>query len=315
MLDVARLRVFREVAARGSFTAAANALHYSQPAVSHHVARLEEELGVQLLLRESRGLTVTPAGEEVLRHAQAVLERLDEAERELAELASASRATVRLAAFPSSATTLVPQAVAALSKRYPEITLAVVQADPGDSLPGLIDGQHDLVLAYDYPMLGQDPEPELEYELLFEDHLLLALPSGHRLADRAVVDIGDLADDAWVTPHPCLCRDAVEAACDLRDFRPRVVSQTNDYLAMQGLVAAGVGVALIPRLALSAGVREGVVLRPIAGPALVRTTSIVRRANGHHPLAAEPLRAVLRDLVPSLGASGRRLRPAEAVEG
>jgi DNA-binding transcriptional LysR family regulator len=313
MLDVARLRVFREVAARDSFTAAANALHHSQPAVSHHVARLEEELGVQLLVRESRGLTVTPPGEEVLRHAQ--LERLDQAERELAELASASRATVRLAAFPSAATTLVPQAVAALAKRYPEITLAVVQADPANSLPGLIEGQHDLVLAYDYPMLGQDPEPELEYELLFEDHLLLALPSGHRVADRAVVDLGDLADDPWVTPNPCLCRDAMEAACDLRDLRPRVVSQTNDYLAMQGLVAAGVGVALIPRLALSAGVREGVVLRPIEEPALVRTTSIVRRANGHHPLAAEPLRAVLRDLVPSLGVSGRRLRPAEAVEG
>ena len=101
----------------------------------------------------------------------------------------------------------------------------------------------------------------------------------------------------------------------LRGFSPNVVSQTNDYLAMQGLVALGVGVALIPRLALSAGVRDGVVLRPVEDPPLVRTTSIVRRSNGHQPLAAEPLRGILRDIVPTLGASGLRLRRAEPVEG
>jgi DNA-binding transcriptional LysR family regulator len=313
MLDVARLRVFREVAARGSFTAAANALHYSQPAVSHHVARLEEELGVQLLVRESRGLTVTPAGEQVLRHADAVLARLDQAERELAELAASAAASVRLAAFPSACTTLVPVTVAALAKRYPEITLEVVQADPDQSLPALREGRHDLVLAYDYPMLPRELEPELEYQLLFEDHLLLALPEGHVLALGGEVDIAELADAAWVAPNPCLCRDAMEAACEIRGFTPRVVSQTNDYLAMQGLVAAGVGVALIPRLALSAGVRDGVTVRAIEDPPLVRTTSIVRRANGHRPLAAEPLREVLRELVPSLGATGLPLRRVEQV--
>jgi DNA-binding transcriptional LysR family regulator len=315
MLDVARLRVFREVAARGSFTAAANALHYSQPAVSHHVARLEEELGVQLLLRRSRGLALTPAGEEVLRHAEAVLERLDEAERDLAELAASAHATVRLAAFPSACTTLVPEAVAALARRYPEITLDVTQADPVVALPGLLEGRHDLVLAYDYPVLDEEPEPEFEYELLFEDHLLLALPAGHALTSRATADLADLADADWVTPNPCPCRDAIEAACEMRGFEPHVVSQTNDYLAMQGFVAAGMGVALIPRLAVAAGVREGVVLRPIEEPALIRTTSIVRRANGHRPLAAEPLREVLRELVPRLGARGLPLGPAQTVEG
>jgi DNA-binding transcriptional LysR family regulator len=313
MLDVARLRVFREVAARGSFTAAANALHYSQPAVSHHVARLEEELGVQLLVRQSRGLSLTPAGEQVLRHADAVLDRLDQAERELAELAATAAASVRLAAFPSAATTLVPQAVAALARRYPEITLEVVQADPDQSLPALREGRHDLVLVYDYPMLDREREPELEHELLFEDHLLLALPAGHALAAGRDADLAELADADWVAPHPCTCRDALEAACELRGFTPRVVSQTNDYLAMQGFVAAGVGVALIPRLALSAGVREGVVVRPIEDPPLVRTTSMVRRGNGHRPLAAEPLREVLRALVPTLGASGLPLRRVEPV--
>jgi DNA-binding transcriptional LysR family regulator len=315
MLDVARLRVFREVAARGSFTAAANALHYSQPAVSHHVARLEEELGVQLLIRQPRGLSVTPAGEQVLRHADAVLDRLDEAERELGDLAAAATATVRLAAFPSAATTLVPETVAALARRYPEITLEVVQADPDESLPDLRDGRHDLALTYDYPLMDSEPEPELEYELLFEDHLLLALPALHPLAEEPVADLAALADDTWVAPNPCLCRDAVEAACSSRGFIPNVVSQTNDYLAMQGLVALGVGVALIPRLALSAGVRDGVALRPVEDPPLVRTTSIVRRSNGHQPLAVEPLRVILRDIVPTLGASGLRLRRADPVEG
>jgi DNA-binding transcriptional LysR family regulator len=313
MLDVARLRVFREVAARGSFTAAANALHYSQPAVSHHVARLEEELGVQLLVRQPRGLSVTPSGEQVLRHADAVLDRLDAAERELGDLAAAATATVRLAAFPSAATTLVPETVAALARRYPEITLDVVQADPDESLAALRDGVHDIALTYDYPLMDREPEPELEYELLFEDYLLLALPAGHPLADEPSADLAALADEAWVAPNPCLCRDALEATCELRGFKPNVVSQTNDYLAMQGLVALGVGVALIPRLALSAGVRDGVVLRPLEDPALVRTTSIVRRSNGHQPLAAEPLRGILRDIVPTLGASGLRLRRAEPV--
>ena len=313
MLDVARLRVFREVAARGSFTAAANALHYSQPAVSHHVARLEEELGVQLLVRQPRGLSVTPAGEQVLRHADAVLDRLDDAERELGNLAAAATATVRLAAFPSAATTAVPELVAALARRYPEITLDVVQADPDESLPALRDGVHDIALTYDYPMMDREPEPELEYELLFEDHLLVAMPAGHPRAEEPSTDLAALADEPWVTPNPCLCRDALEASCELRGFKPDVVAQTNDYLAMQGLVALGVGVALIPRLALSAGVRDGVVLRPLEDPPLVRTTSIVRRSNGHQPLAAEPLRGILRDIVPTLGASGLRLRRAEPV--
>jgi DNA-binding transcriptional LysR family regulator len=313
MLDVARLRVFREVAARGSFTAAANALHYSQPAVSHHVARLEDELGVQLLVRQSRGLSVTPAGEQVLRHADAVLGRLDDAERELGNLAAAATATVRLAAFPSAATTLVPETVAALARRYPEITLDVVQADPDESLPALRDGVHDIALTYDYPMMDPEPEPELEYELLFEDHLLVAMPAGHPQAEELSADLAALADEPWVTPNPCQCRDALEASCELRGFKPNVMAQTNDYLAMQGLVALGVGVALIPRLALSAGVRDGVVLRPLEDPPLVRTTSIVRRSNGHQPLAAEPLRGILRDIVPTLGASGLRLRRAEPV--
>jgi DNA-binding transcriptional LysR family regulator len=313
MLDVARLRVFREVAARGSFTAAANALHYSQPAVSHHVARLEEELGVQLLVRQPRGLSVTPAGEQVLRHADAVLDRLDDAERELGNLAAAATATVRIAAFPSAATTLVPETVAALARRYPEIALDVVQADPDESLPALRDGVHDIALVYDYPMMDREPEPELEYELLFEDHLLVAMPAGHPQAEEPSADLAALAHEPWVTPNPCLCRDALEAACELRGFKPQVVAQTNDYLAMQGLVALGVGVALIPRLALSAGVRDGVVLSPLEDPPLVRTTSIVRRSNGHQPLAAEPLRGILRDIVPTLGASGLRLRRAEPV--
>lgn len=313
MLDVARLRVFREVAARGSFTAAANALHYSQPAVSHHVARLEEELGVQLLVRQPRGLSVTPAGEQVLRHADAVLDRLDDAERELGDLAAAATATVRLAAFPSAATTLVPETVAALARRYPEITLDVVQADPDESLPALRDGVHDIALTYDYPMMDSEPEPELEYELLFEDHLLVAMPAGHPLAEEPSADLAALEGEPWVTPNPCLCRDALEASCELRGFKPHVVAQTNDYLAMQGLVALGVGVALIPRLALSAGVRDGLVLCPLEDPPLVRTTSIVRRSNGHQPLAAEPLRGILRDIVPTLGASGLRLRRAEPV--
>jgi DNA-binding transcriptional LysR family regulator len=315
MLDVARLRVFREVAARASFTAAANALHYSQPAVSHHIARLEDELGVQLLVRQPRGLSVTPAGEQVLRHADAVLDRLDEAERELGDLAAQATATVRLAAFPSAATTLVPETVAALARRYPEITLDVVQADPDESLPALRDGVHDIALTYDYPMMDREREPELEYELLFEDHLLVALPANHRHAEEPAADLAELAEDPWVAPNPCLCRDALEASCELRGFSPNVVSQTNDYLAMQGLVALGVGVALIPRLALSAGVRDGVVLRPVEDPPLVRTTSIVRRSNGHQPLAAEPLRGILRDIVPTLGASGLRLRRADPVEG
>lgn len=313
MLDVVRLRIFREVAARGSFTAAANALHYSQPAVSHHVGRLEEELGVQLLNRSSRALSLTPAGEKVLRHADAVLERLDDAERELGEMAAAVKATVRVAAFPSAATTLIPPVTAAIAKRYPEITLEVTQADPPEAVPQLLEGSQDLVLAYDYPVLEVPPEVELDYEALFEDPLVVALPAGHALADRSTVEIADLAEESWVAPNPCACREAIEVACEQRGFTPAVVSQTNDYLAMQGLVAEGVGVALIPRLAAGAAVRDGVVLRELAEPGLIRTTSIVSCSNGHRPLAAEPLRVVLREAAPGLGPPGLPLQLTQPV--
>jgi DNA-binding transcriptional LysR family regulator len=315
MLDVARLRVFREVAVRGSFTAAANALHYSQPAVSHHVGRLEEELGVQLLHRSSRGLSLTPAGEKALRHADAVLERLDDAERELAQLAAVAKATVRLAAFPSAATTLIPGATAMLAERYPEVTLEVTQADPPEAIPALLEGRQDIALSYDYPMLDRPTESELDYELLCEDRLLVALPEGHPLASRSTVELSALADETWVAPNPCICRDAIEAASSACGFVPQVVSQTNDYLAMQGLVAAGVGVALIPRLAAAAAVREGVVLRELAEPSVVRTTSMVSYSNGNRPLAAEPLRAVLRELVPEIGPPGLPLEVRQPVAG
>jgi DNA-binding transcriptional LysR family regulator len=296
-IDVDRLRVFREVAARGSFTAAARALSFTQPAISHHINRLEDEIGVRLVERSPRGMTLTRPGEALLEHADALLTGLEEAERHVIEVAAGDGGVVRLVAFPSAAATIVPHAVAQFRVRLPNATLALAEADPPIALPELKRGEWDLALSYDYPSVGEALDPALDYDTLFVDRMALCLRGDDSRAEQASLDLDDFAGDPWIAPYDCVCRTALERACHDAGFAINVVSESNDYMAIQGLVAAGVGVSIVPRLIQAMSVRPEVVFRPINDSLITRVVSIVTRAGGYTSQAAATLRDALRTSV------------------
>jgi DNA-binding transcriptional LysR family regulator len=201
MLDPRRLRVLREVAARGSFSAAAGALAFTQSAVSQQVAALERETGTTLIERGVRPVRLTDAGRALVVHAEAVLARLDEAQRELGEIAGLRRGRLRLASVPTAIATLVPRAVALFSQRHPDIDLHVVDDHHQGLLQRLARWELDLALIYEHEALPE-PEVRLERTHLLDDPFDLVAPVGHPLARRASVALEDLAGETWIGGTP-----------------------------------------------------------------------------------------------------------------
>jgi len=263
MLNLQRLRVLREVVARGSFSGAAQALSYSQPAVSQAVARLEAELGVTLIERDRRGVRPTPAGAALIEHTEAILARMGAAEAEVAAIAGARGGHLRIASFPTAGATLMPVAIANFRAAHPGVTLSLAEGEPEEIAPRLRDGEFDLVLLFEFPELGGDLGAGLRRVDLLEDPMPLALPKSHRLAGRSAIRLADLREESWVqTSSQSPCARHVVRCCHAAGFEPRVSFESDDYQTVQGLVAAGVGVALIPELALTT-VRDDVAIRSL----------------------------------------------------
>jgi DNA-binding transcriptional LysR family regulator len=305
MLDVRRLRVLREVVARGSFSGAADTLHLSQSAVSQQVAALEREVGMQLLDRTSEGPRLTPAGETLMGHADVVLARLDEAERELAEIAGLEGGLVRLVSFPTASATLVTQAVSTFRMRFPEVDLKLGEAEPHDSLPALRAGEYDVALAYDFELEPEEPGRDLDRQLLLEETMEVAMPKGHPLAASKAVALPDLAEDDWLCGvSQGSCRAHVIRVCQNAGFDPRIGFESDDYTVLQGLVAGGLGVALLPELALS-GKHPEIVVRPVTGKQPVRRVwAVTREGSGRSP-AIEAMLGILGEVGERFAAENR----------
>ncbi len=293
MLDVRRLQVLRAVAREGSLSAAARTLGYTQPAISHHVARLEEEVGTALLTRLGRGVRLTDAGAALVEHADAVLARLSAAEEEVASIAGLRAGRVRLAAFPSASATLVAGALARLRAAHPGVAVAVTEAEPEDALPLLRAGELDLVLAFSYPAVGGRDGRDLASVALLRDPSHAVLPTGHAAAGRgAPLDLAELAGDTWVAGCVRCRRHLVHLAGDA-GFAPRIDFASDDHLTVQSLVAAGLGVSLLPALALRSARRADVAVLPVAG-APGRTVEVVLPAAERRPPAVTAAVAALR---------------------
>ena len=263
MLDVKRLRVLREVARQGSFSAAAESLSYTQSAVSQQIAALEREAGTSLVDRNVRGIRLTDAGEALVRHADAILTRICDAEAELEAIAGLRGGRVRLASFATAGSTFVPHAIATFHDRHPAVEISLTEADPDDSVVALKGGQLDIAILFEPHGLGD--LPDLETTHLLEDPFSIVLPQDHRLASKAKVRLKELEGESWVqSTGSCPCSALVFDQCRSAGFEPRVAFESDDYLTVQGLVAAGVGVALIPSLGLAA-YRPDVVIVPVAG--------------------------------------------------
>jgi len=256
-LDVRRLKVLREVAARGSFSAAAEALAFTQPAVSRQIATLEAEAGTRLVDRTARGVRLTPAGELLVEHADAILGRLAAAESQLEALAELDAGRLRLGAFPTASATLTALAIAAFAEAHPGVELRLVEGRSNETLPMLAAGELDLAVVSD---AGTDMPTDVELEHLMDDPFYVAMPREHPLAAERELRMEDLRDETWIEGRHCA--DALMTAAHHAGFEPRVAFDSAEWLGKQGLVAAGVGITLIPTLALGT-VRDELVLRSL----------------------------------------------------
>lgn len=297
MLNVSRLLTLSEVAASGSLSAAAERLSYTQSAVSQQIGALEQEAGIALLERHPRGVTLTPAGRALLEHADGIIGRLHAAEEELAAIAGVRGGLLRIASFPTAGATLLPLAIATFRTRHPEVELTLVEDEPELIAPRLAAGELDLALLFEFED-GPDelPAPELERLPLLADPMYLALPGGHRLAERQRLRLQDLSEEAWVqTSRQSACARHVVISCLAAGFEPNVSFESDDYQTVQGLVAAGVGVALIPELALS-GVRQDIAIRTLSPQPPVRQVTAAAPVGTRRTPAASAMLDILREV-------------------
>jgi len=257
MLDVTRLRVIDAVARRGSVTAAAKELNYSQPSVTHHLRRLEAETGAQLLQRAGRGIRLTPAAQLLADRAAEILGRIDAANAELSAHVGLTAGRVRLAAFASAIGALVPQAVAALAGRHPGLQISLTDTHPPEAIELLRAGDVEVAIIFRYD--ETEPEPAgVRLHHLLDDPVYL-------LSRRRERGLGALRDATWIAGCE-RCSSHLLALCADAGFEPRIGSSSDDMVVMQALVSAGLGVATQTGLALRAHHIEGIVATELPGP-------------------------------------------------
>ena len=295
MLDVRRMRVLREVAARGSFSAAAEALSFTQSAVSQQIAALEREAGAVLVERSARGVRLTEAGEAVVRHADQILNRLSEAEAELEAIAGLRGGRLRLAAFESAAATIMPVAIKSFAQAHPGVELSMTLLEPEESVAALRAGDIDLAITFGAGKQEDRFGDGVEHIHLLEDPMYLVLSQSHPLARKRGVRLADLADEPWIGGAPdCECNRLISQACMRFGFDPRIAFETDDYAAVQGFVAAGVGVSLIAELGLRT-IRDDIVVRPLGRDTPVRQI-FATALTGYRSPATVAMIELLRDV-------------------
>ncbi|MFB8386869.1 LysR family transcriptional regulator [Microbacterium sp. NPDC055910] len=275
--DVHALRVVKSIADEGSITSAAARLGYSQPAISQLLKRLETRLGVALVERVGRGVRLTEAGRILARHAPAVTTALDAAAEELAELRGLRSGRVRLVGFPSASPTIVPRLIADLGARHPGVSLTYVEAEPPEAVDAVRENRADIALTFSYPGDRDDPHGMsargLSLRSVGTDDLVAVLPAGHPAARDGTLEVSSLADEPWIAGCP-RCRGHLLELCGRAGFTPRIAIETDNVVAVEGLVAQGIGVATLPRLAVDAfPLLPGLTVVPLPGES--RTLHVV----------------------------------------
>ena len=292
MLDARRLEVLRAVAEHGSFSAAADALSFTQPAISKQIAALEQQAGTALLERTPRGVRLTQAGSVLVDHAAAIAERLSSAQAQLDALASLETGRLRMAAFPTAVATVVSEAIAEFGSAHPAVRLSLEERVTDESLDLLRAGDIDLALVATYAQTDAGRLEGLELHHLIDDPTFVTLPRGHRLAERERVPVRELRDEAWVEGRGPDCTWSLVQLGAAAGFEPRVAFEAVDWIGKQGLVAAGVGVALVPGLGM-AMLREDIVVRRLKPDAPGRRVYAAWAASGYTEPAVPAMLEVL----------------------
>ncbi|WP_328545205.1 LysR family transcriptional regulator [Streptomyces europaeiscabiei] len=292
MIDVQRLRVLRTVAEHGSFNRAAAVLRLTPSAVSQQVAALERSLGAQVVARSTRGVTLTRAGQIMVGAAESVAAELEHAQQQVAEL-STGRTQLTVATFTSGGRLMLPAALTQLMAAHPRTVLHVREGEPEDTLPLVRQGAVDVALAYhfDGPLpVGPTPSPSLEWTPLLEDHLHVVLPPGHRLANHDALDLAELAAEPWVLG--CLKTEAyLRRYAEHAGFDPEIRGTTTDYFFARSLVAAGMGISLIPSIALAPEV-PGLSTVPIKSPGPIRHIGVATISGRDRPHVTTLIRSL-----------------------
>ncbi|MGV9457237.1 LysR substrate-binding domain-containing protein [Streptomyces sp. NPDC003635] len=286
MFDLHRLRLLRELKHRGTLAAVAAALSYAPSSVSQQLSQLEAEVGVPLLLPVGRRVRLTEQAEILVAHTEAVLERLERAEADIAASLTDLTGTLRVASFQTAALALVPTALGLLRDLHPHLRVHVTHMEPERALPALLARDFDLVLAEEYP---GDPNPrpaELEQRDLLDDALHLALPEAHDGSDTdgPLTALRALADHPWVMePEGTAARHWATTLCRDAGFEPDVRFETTDLLLHLRLVEQRLAAAFLPDLVFGAGAPT-VALCPLPrGRRTRRIFTVVRRGRGRHP--------------------------------
>ena len=299
MLNLGRLQVLCEVVGRGSFSAAADALSYTQSAVSQAIARLEAETGATLVIRDRRGVRATAAGATLVTHAEAIFAQVDAAEADLAAVLGVRAGRLRVASFPSAGATLIPLAVARFRRAHPNVSITLAEGEPEQIAPRLRAGEFDLALLFEFPGVGprrERPGAGLRSVRLLDDPMDVVLPADHPLSLTPELSLRDLRDEQWVqTSAQSPCARHVVRSCLAAGFEPDVAFESDDYDTVQGLVAAGVGVALIPRLALTR-VHSGIVVRALAPASPTRLVTAATMSGPGVAPAARSMISLLTDV-------------------
>ena len=279
----------------GSFTGAATSLGYTQPAISQMVRRLEQRTGTVLVERIGRSVRLTEAGDVLARAAGPVLTALDAAEDEVAAIAGLRSGRVRLAAFPSSSATVVPHALRLLRQRHPDVTVSFTEAEPPQSLAMLRAGECDLAVAFAYEGTdigrGEEDMDLFVTTPLLEDEVRLVVSTDHPLAGQTSARLDALREDEWIAGCP-RCRGHLLTLCDRAGYSPNVAYETEDYVAVLGLVTEGIGVALVPDLILSATKHENVAVLAIDPPSRRNIVAVTTADLQRVPAVAATLEAL-----------------------
>ncbi|WP_225731740.1 MULTISPECIES: LysR family transcriptional regulator [unclassified Nocardia] len=270
MFDSRHVRVFDEVVRTGSFAAAARSLGYTQPAISQQMKALEKAVGTALFVRVGRGLRLTDAGEILAGHATGILSAISAAQQQVTAITRLRSGRIRVCAFPSASATLIPSAVKELKSVDSGVHIELLESEPPDSVEALRRGDCDIALGFTYGAEAETPRaPDLFTIDLLDDPLIVLLPRAHPLAGNPAVELAQLADERWIAG--CVrCRSHFVKSCATAGFEPNIDLTTDDNLAVQSLVAAGLGLAVMPKMVQSFLRHPEIVGRPIL-PAAART--------------------------------------------
>ncbi|CAG6391135.1 LysR family transcriptional regulator [Streptomyces cocklensis] len=295
MIEARRLHILRALSDHRTVTAAAAALHLTPSAVSQQLAALEQETRHRLVERSGRGVRLTPAGDILLRHTNAVLAQLERAEAELVAYSSGAAGTVTVASFATGISLAVAPALVRLARVAPGIKVRVQDAEGDASLRMVLDRQVDVAVAVEYRGAPAADDARLVRVPLYAEPFDAVLPVTHPLAGAERVALAELAGAPWIGPYPGNpCRDVVVLACEAAGFQPAFEHQSDDFHAVVSLTSAGAGVALVPRSALRGVDLGGAVVRPVDGVAPTRRVfAAVRCGAEEHPLIRPVLDALL----------------------